>query len=94
MKITEEEVKHVANLARLNLTAAEVKPLTDQLDRILSYVAKIEQLDTRDVKPTTHALSIHNAFRADAVSRSLDQEEALANGPSQNGAAFVVPRII
>jgi len=94
MKITPEEVRHVARLARLSLSEAEVEKTTLQLDGILSYVEKLGELDTTGVVPTTHALAIHNAFRADEVRESLSQQEALANGPVQNGEAFVVPRVI
>ena len=94
MKITPEEVRHVAKLARLSLSEAEVAETTLQLDGILSYVEKLGELDTTGVQPTTHALSIHNAFREDEARTSLSQQEALANGPAQNGEAFVVPRVI
>lgn len=94
MKITREEVEHVATLARLNLSEEELARMTDQLDTILSYVAKLDELDTADIQPTTHAFSISNAFREDEVTPSLPREEALANGPKENGEAFVVPRII
>ena len=94
MKITPEEVRHVAKLARLSLSEAEVETTTRQLDGILSYVAKLGELDTTGVLPTTHALAIQNAFREDETRASLPQQEALANGPAQNGEAFVVPRVI
>lgn len=94
MNITVEEVKHVANLAKLNLSEEELSRFPGQLDTILSYVAKLDGLDTTDVVPTTHAFSIHNAFRKDQVQESLPREEALANGPRVNGEAFVVPKII
>jgi len=94
MNITKEEVAKVANLARLELSEQEVIEITGQLDRILGYVAKLNEIDTTDVVPTTHALAIHNAFREDVVQPSLPQQEALANGPRQNGEAFVVPRVI
>jgi aspartyl-tRNA(Asn)/glutamyl-tRNA(Gln) amidotransferase subunit C len=94
MKITKEEVEYVAHLARLHLKEDELLQMTAQLDTILSYVAKLDELDTSGVAPTTHAFSITNAFRDDLVRESLDQDEALANGPQQNGEAFVVPRII
>ena len=67
---------------------------TLQLDSILSYVEKLAQLDTTGIQPTTHALAIQNAFREDEARASLPQQEALANGPLQNGEAFVVPRVI
>ena len=63
MKITEQEVSHVANLARLNMSKEEVGEMTRQLDDILSYVAKLNELDTGSIVPTTHAISIVNAFR-------------------------------
>ncbi len=94
MRITQEEVERVAHLARLNLTGQELEMMTSQLDTILSYVAKLEELDTTGVPVTTHAFSVANAFREDTVQSSLAQDEALANGPRQNGEAFVVPRII
>jgi aspartyl-tRNA(Asn)/glutamyl-tRNA(Gln) amidotransferase subunit C len=94
MKITPEEVRYVAKLARLSLSEAEVAETTVQLDRILSYVEKLGELDTAGIEPTTHALAIRNAFREDEVRDSLPQGEALANGPAQNGEAFVVPRVI
>jgi len=94
MKITREEVEHVANLARLNLNRQELVKMTEQLDNLLSYVAKLDELDTKDIKPTTHAFSISNAFRDDTVRDSLTQKEALANSPKQNGECFIVPRII
>jgi len=94
MKITPEEVTHVANLARLHLSAAEVQEMTRQLDDILTYVAKLNELDTEGVDPTPHAISIVNAFREDEVKPSLEREKSLANGPRQDGEAFVVPRVI
>lgn len=94
MKITTEEVQHVADLARLTLEDSELTKLTTQLDSILSYFDKLEELDTRDIDPTTHAFSTTNAFREDVVSQSLSQQDALANGPEHNGESFVVPRII
>ncbi len=94
MKITAEEVQYVANLARLDLAPGELEAMTGQLDRILSYVETLNELDTTGVAPTTHALAITNAFRDDAVRESLPRETALANGPAQNGEAFVVPRVI
>ncbi len=94
MKITKKEVKHVAHLARLNLSEDELQKMTEQLDIILSYVDKLNELDTTDVEPMTHAFSITNAFRDDRLKESLSQEDALSNGPEQNGESFIVPRII
>ncbi len=94
MKITEEEVQRVALLARLELSREEISRMTGQLDAILSYVAKLDELDTTGVPATTHPQDVINAFRDDVVLPSLPRERALANGPEQNGEAFVVPRVI
>lgn len=94
MNISKEEVVKVAQLARLDFSEEEIEAITGQLDRILGYVAKLNEIDTTDVEPTTHALALQNAFREDEVKPSLPQDSALANGPRQNGEAFVVPRVI
>ena len=94
MKITPEETSHVANLARLHMTQQEVEAMANQLDEILTYVAKLNELDTREIRPTTHAISLVNVFREDEVKPSLEHDKALANGPEQNGESYVVPRVI
>ena len=94
MKITRKEVEHVAMLAKLNMSEEELARMTGQLDTILSYVAKLDELDTAGVIPTTHAFSINNAFREDEVQESLPVEVALRNAPQDNGESFVVPKII
>jgi aspartyl-tRNA(Asn)/glutamyl-tRNA(Gln) amidotransferase subunit C len=94
MKITPEKINHVAGLARLTLHSEETVAMAGQLDRILNYIDKLDELDTAGIEPTFHALSIQNAFRRDEVRDSLSQEQALSNGPEQNGIAFVVPLII
>ncbi len=94
MKITRKEVENVARLARLELAEQEVEQMTRQLDTILSYVAKLDELDTSGVAVTTHTQSVTNAFRDDEVRESLPREKALANAPKQNGEAFIVPKII
>ncbi len=94
MKITPDEIKYVADLSHLDLSDEEIKHMTEQLDKILSYVEKLNALDTKDIQPTTHAISIDNAFRKDEVKESLERKEALANSPVQNDKAFVVSKII
>ena len=94
MKISRQEVEHVAHLARLHLSEDELDTMTSQLDTILEYVQKLEELDTRDVPPTTHAFSVSNAFRDDEVLPSLPQHEALSGSARHNDTMFQVPRII
>ena len=94
MNITEKEVIAVANLARLSLNPDEVSSVTEQLDRILGYVAKLNEINTDGVKATSHVQAITNAFREDELKDSLPRDDALANAPRQNEEAFIVPRII
>lgn len=94
MKITREEVEHVARLARLELRPEEVERITGQLDTLLSYVAKLDQVDTTGVAVTIHSGAGGNCFREDEVTPSLPRENALACAPLQNGESFVVPRIL
>lgn len=94
MQITPEEISKVAHLARLELSQTETAQMAQQVGTILTYIDKLNELNTAGVTPTTHALAINNAFRDDVVIPSLPQAEALGNGPKQNGEAFVVPKII
>ena len=94
MKITRREVEHVARLARLGLSEEEIERMRAQLDAILNYVEKLNELETRDVPPTSHAIPMTNVFREDAVRPCLSQEEALANAPDRAEAFFRVPRIL
>ncbi len=94
MKIKREEVEHVARLARLELAPDEVERMTGQLDTILNYVAKLDEVDTSGIEETTHTQRVTNAFREDEVRPSLAREKVLANAPADNGEAFVVPKII
>ena len=94
MKITVEEVERVAVLARLRLTVDEKSQLTQQLDDILEYMDKLNQLDTAQVEPFTHALETENALREDAVTNQPNTEALLANAPDRDGTFFKVPKII
>ncbi len=94
MAITREEVLHVARLARLSLSEAEVGRLRDQLDNILDYIRQLDALDTRDVIPTSHAVEMGTPFRDDAVLPFGDKEAILSNAPDRVGDFFRVPRII
>jgi aspartyl-tRNA(Asn)/glutamyl-tRNA(Gln) amidotransferase subunit C len=94
MKITKEQVEYVANLAKLDLTEEEKEIFTKQLDSILSYMDKLNQLDTTKIEPTSHVLPIKNVFREDKVKPSLPVEEALANAPDRKDGFFRVPRVI
>jgi aspartyl-tRNA(Asn)/glutamyl-tRNA(Gln) amidotransferase subunit C len=93
-KITLTEVEHVARLARLELTETEKELMTAQLDAILDYIGKLNQLDTSAVEPTSTVIPMVSVMREDEVRPSLTQDEALANAPDREGIYFRVPRII
>jgi aspartyl-tRNA(Asn)/glutamyl-tRNA(Gln) amidotransferase subunit C len=94
MKITKQEVEHVARLARLELSEQDKEKLTDQLSNILTYVEKLNELDTTGVAPTSHVLDISNVMRSDTPEEGLTQERALANAPDKAAGHYKVPKII
>jgi aspartyl-tRNA(Asn)/glutamyl-tRNA(Gln) amidotransferase subunit C len=94
MKLTKDEVLHVATLARLNIDASWIDTFADQLGNILEYVETLDQIDTRDVAPTFHAVDKSNAFRKDATAGHLDRESALSNAPEEEDGYFIVPKVI
>jgi aspartyl-tRNA(Asn)/glutamyl-tRNA(Gln) amidotransferase subunit C len=94
MKITEEEVDRIAVLARLRLTAEEKSQLVRQLDDILEYMDKLNQLDTAQVEAFSHRADTMPALREDAVTNQPDPEALLANAPDRDGTFFKVPKII
>ena len=94
MKITRAEVEHVARLARLELTEEEKDTFTGQMDAILAYVEKLNELDTTGIVPTAHAVPMENAFRADEIRPSIGVENALANAPGRMEDFFRVPKVI
>jgi aspartyl-tRNA(Asn)/glutamyl-tRNA(Gln) amidotransferase subunit C len=94
MALSREEVLHVAELARLSLGPEEVELFTRQLNDILAYVEKLQELDTGGVKPLAHVVPVFNAFREDEVKPGLPLEEALDNAPAREEGSFVVPRVI
>lgn len=87
-------VKHVARLCRLNLSDEEVVLFTRELSDILTYIEKLNKLNTEGVKPLTHVLPLSNVLREDKVKDSLSVEESLANAPEKVKDFFSVPKII
>jgi aspartyl-tRNA(Asn)/glutamyl-tRNA(Gln) amidotransferase subunit C len=94
MKITRAEVEHVARLARLELTEEEKDTFTGQMDAILAYVEKLNELDTAGIIPTAHAVPMENAFREDLLVPSIGTDNALANAPDRVEDFFRVPKVI
>lgn len=94
MAITKSDVVHVAELARLALTDKEIELYTGQLSRILGYVEKLSELDTKGVSPVFHTEAPHAVLREDAARPSPPREASLMNAPDSERGCFKVPKII
>jgi len=94
MKINQQDVEHVARLARLSLNPDDLKTMTGQMDAILGYVDKLNELDTSGIEPMAHAVPMSNAFREDEITEPIGVEQALQNAPQRNDNYFKVPKII
>jgi aspartyl-tRNA(Asn)/glutamyl-tRNA(Gln) amidotransferase subunit C len=93
-EITPETVRRIARLANLALTEDETGRFASQLEKILEYVHKLNELDTRGVPETAHALPLQNVWREDRVTPGLEREAALSGAPDPQDGCFRVPRII
>ncbi len=93
-KITKEEVKKVAHLARLEPNEDEINNHAEQLEKILEYIKQLEKIDTHDVPCTTRAIEVVNVFRKDEKKKSDCTEELLQLGPAREDKYFKVPKII
>ena len=94
MKLTREEVLHIARLARLGLDEDEVNRLSEQLSGLLEHFEMLQRVDTADVPPTAQSIALQNVMRDDAVSPSLPADEALANAPRREGDCFRVRAVL
>ncbi len=95
MAISKEDVKYVASLARIEMTDKELEDFTGQLDTIMEYMKKLNQLDTDNVSPTSHILDIKNIVRDDKLSNeSLSNKETLKMAPDKKDELFKVPKVI
>ena len=94
MNLSKEEVEHVAKLARLSVTEEEVEVFRKHLSDILSYITKLNELDTADVEPTSHVLDLKNVLREDERRPSLSRDDAMSGAPAQEDGFFLVPKII
>jgi aspartyl-tRNA(Asn)/glutamyl-tRNA(Gln) amidotransferase subunit C len=92
--ITKDEVLHIADVARLQITEEEADKLTSDLEAILKHAAILQEVDTTDVKPTTHVLELVNVMRDDVPKETATQEEVLKNAPDYKDGEFRVPSIL
>lgn len=94
MKIGIKDVEYVARLARLTLSDEEKDEFVVQLNDILTYMDKLNELDTKEVQPTSHVISVKNVFRVDEIRESLSREPSLGNAPETEKGFYKVPKII
>ena len=93
-RIRPEQVARIAELARLSLSEAEIAEMSRDLDRILGYVAALEELDTEGIEPTAHAIPLETPFRPDRPAKPMDPASAVASAPESAETAFVVPKVL
>lgn len=94
MSIQTKDVEHVAKLARLHLTDEEREMFTEQLNAILQYAEKLNELDTDNIAPTTHVLHLSNVMRDDVVEESLPLDKVFRNAPDEEDGQFKVPAVL
>jgi aspartyl-tRNA(Asn)/glutamyl-tRNA(Gln) amidotransferase subunit C len=92
--ISLDEVKHIANLARLSFSEDELEKFTNQFNEIIAYMDKLNELDTSNVEPLSHPVETFNVFREDEIKNSISRKEALMNAPCRDEKFFQVPKVI
>ena len=93
-RLTDDEVRHVAMLARLKLNDEQVHFFADQLSHVLEYIAKLNEMDVTDVEPMAHPTAMTNRFRDDTPTPGMPVDDALANAPQSDPPFFKVPKIL
>ena len=94
VKLSQQEVEHVADLARLQVSESEKEQLSLHLSSILTYMEELNQVDTEGVSPLTSVVRQANVLREDEVRESVPQEKAVGNAPAVKDGLFQVPKII
>ena len=93
MSLSADEVRKVADLARLEMSEADVEIMARQLSAIVEYINQLQQVNTDGVEPLAHALDLHDVFRDDVPGPSLSEDEALANAPARKDNFYRVPAV-
>lgn len=94
MKITKEDVEHIAKLAKLHFEPEGIEKMQNEMNKILEYIEKLNELDTSKVEPLSHVIDLKNVFREDVVNQVYSTEELLKNAPSKTEKFFRVPKVI
>lgn len=93
MKITKEDVEHIAKLAKLHFETEGIEKMQNEMNKILEYIEKLNELDTSKVEPLSHVIDLKNVFREDVVNQVYSTEELLKNAPSKTEKFFRVPKV-
>lgn len=93
-RISAEQVHYIASLARLSLDDGDVARMASDMDRILEYVASLQELDTSGITPTAHAIELQTPIRDDVAARGMDPGVAVSNAPESVETAFSVPKVL
>ncbi len=94
MSITEDIVKKVADLARIDLPASQIPALTEEMDKVLSFMDKLNELDTSEVEPLVYLVPQQNVSQADIRQDALPVEQVLKNAPEKNDSYFLIPKVL
>ena len=94
MKITRDDIIHVANLARLDMDEESIGKFAVQIDEILKYVETLNSVDTEGIAPTSHAIFLTNAFRNDIEKQDYDKDSLLSSAPEKENGNYLVPKIV
>ena len=92
--LTRDQIRHLSQLAHLNLTDEELDRVSDELDQIVDSVARVQEVASEDIEATSHPIALTNVFRADVVRGVLSQDQALAGAPEAESGRFRVPAIL
>ena len=94
MSVTKNDIKKIAELSRLEFSDSEIENYTSEMNKILGYVEKLNELDTADIEPLSHPIENNNVFRDDLIQISTERNEALKNAPDKTSEHFKVPKVI
>lgn len=94
MAVSKDDVKHIANLARLRFTGEEIEKLSGEMSQILDYMQTLDEVDTENVEPLRHVIDLEYHPRKDEAKAPLNHEEALKNAPDADSDYFRVPRVL
>ncbi|MEX0843989.1 MAG: Asp-tRNA(Asn)/Glu-tRNA(Gln) amidotransferase subunit GatC [Balneolaceae bacterium] len=94
MSVTEKDVQYMAGLARLQLSEEEIKSFAKDMNKILGYMERLDELDTSDVEPLEHVIELDSRFRPDEAKEPLSHDDALKNAPDADSDYFRVPKVI